>query len=700
MHVSLSGDGGKKMKKMKKMFYLVMTMICMHVMAYPIFSPPVSAAAQTLEVRNLSEPAGSLGGYDYSHNSKIINAIRNVEDKVDVTGFGINRDNLNNVYAYVVRMFPGMCSTPKWSCALDGNDVTEIRFTYSQDRQTVLARYQELDRVKEQVLALIDPQMTDMEKALLLHDFIISHCAYDYDNYLKEEEGTLKNLPEDDGTAYGVLVLGKGVCQGYAMAYAYLMQECGIRCLYVNSKTAEHAWNLAYLNGQWYHIDVTWDDPVWDQLGRVGHKWFAISTQTMLSYDEKKADFIITDIGGQVSLPASDQTYENGFWQHTDAAVHYYQNRWYYIDKDTFEICSYDFVTGQKKSIGNQKADKWKVWDERKIYSSSKAKTAALGSNFYYTTPNAVWRMDLDTQKQEQVFRADTSNGYLYGLGTIGCDLYYVLDKKPGPDGEQTYLPLHLNLAHAKDAHTWARADQIPATCIREGTIFNQCTKSGCTAVSKETVPIDEDAHDYVEEIKRASFHKNGSITKQCTNCKQIGSVQTIDAPETMKLSSFRFVYNQKVQKPSITILDQKGRKISRSAYRVSYDNEKSKYPGRYTVRVQFNGKYEGEISNEYQILPPKMKIEKAEGKKGAFRITWKPISGKLADGYEICYIPAGSDVQKIKHVSGTSSKQVTVKNLKKGTVYWVYLLAYKNTGEGKEPVYSIWTEGVAVTVL
>lgn len=689
------------MKKMKKMFYLMMTMICMYVMAYPIFSPSVSAAAQTLETQNQSEPAGSLDGYDCSHDSQIINAIRNAQDRVDVAGFGITKDNLNNVYAYLVKMFPGMCSAPKWRYILDGNDVTEIQFTYAQDRQTVLARYRELDRVKEQALAQIDPKMTDVEKALLLHDFIISRCSYDYDKYLQYKEGTLKNLPKDDSTAYGVLVLGKGVCQGYAMAYAYLMQECGIRCLIVNSNKAEHVWNLAYLNGQWYHIDTTWDDTVWDKLGYVGHKWFAISTETMLSYNEKKADFVVTDIGGAVSLPISDQTYENGFWQHTDAAVHYYQNCWYYIDKDTFEICAYDFGTGEIKRIINRKADKWQVWGEKKEYSISCAKTAALGKNFYYTTPNAVWRIDLDSKKQEQVFQADTGNGYVYGLGTIGSDLYYVLDKKPGPDGEQTYLPLHLNLAHEKDAHVWTKADEIPAICTREGAVINQCATNGCTAVSKEAVPIDKDAHDYVDELKRASFRKNGSITKQCRNCKQIVSVQTIDAPETMKCSSFQLVYNQKVQKPSVTILDKKGRQISRSSYRVSYDNENSKDPGRYTVRVQFSGQYEGGISNEYQIIPPKMKIEKAEGKKGAFRISWKAYKQKLADGYEICYIPAGnSEKQKIKHVSGTSSNQVTVKNLKKGTVYWVYLLAYKNTGEGKKPVYSKWSEGVCVTVL
>lgn len=688
-------------KRIRNILSFALAILCFTGMEYAICIAPVSAAQKTVAEETPTEPAGNLGGYDCTHDGTIKDAIRNAKDSVDVTNFGITKDNISRVHNYIIRTFPDLCSSPNWVYTSTGTNVTKLTFTYSQDRQSVLSKYRELKRVKDHILSGLDPQMTDVEKALALHDYIVSHCAYDSQNIPKADSGAHTGFPKDDATAYGILVRGTGICQGYSMAYAYLMQACGIPCIYVSSETANHAWNLAFLDGHWYHIDTTWDDPTWDKLGYVGHKLFAVSTKTMLAHCAKKSDFIATDKGGDVSLQAQDQTYETGFWQDTDAGIHYYKGQWYYIDKDTFDVCAYHFASKERKILFHKPEEKWKVWNKSNVYIQSLSKTAAFDKDFYYTTPDAVWKVDLENGREKKIFSIDTSDGYIYGLGTIGSELFYVQKKQPGGEGAETYLPLNRNVAHTGTGHKWAEADQIPPICTREGTVIYHCTKNGCMAVTKKSIPKDADAHEYYEELVHAYYKHNGSLTQICRNCKNIRSMQTIYAPKTMKFSSFSFTYNKKIQKPTITMLDNRGEKIPSSSYQLTYSNQKSRYPGRYTAHVRFHGQYRGGFSGEYWISPPGIKIQKTVSKKGAFTVSWKSYKNQLADGYEIYYVPAGSQGQeKIKTVSGASADNVTVKNLKSGTTVWVYLRTYKNAGKEKDPLRSAWSEGVAVRIL
>lgn len=62
-------------------------------------------------------------------------------------------------------------------------------------------------------------------------------------------------------SAYSALVNGKTVCAGYARAFQYLMQQLGIPCYYCTGYSGEnHAWNIIYLYGEYYNVDLTWDD--------------------------------------------------------------------------------------------------------------------------------------------------------------------------------------------------------------------------------------------------------------------------------------------------------------------------------------------------------------------------------------------------------------------------------------------------------
>ena len=135
------------------------------------------------------------------------------------------------------------------------------------------AAMEEADAVLEQV---VTAGMSDYDIAKALHDYLVLNCAYDYDNYLRN------TIPAESYTAEGALLEGTAVCSGYAKAYQLLMQRAGIPCEYVTGYAGgSHAWNVVQIDGEWYHVDTTWDDPVPDKAGYVRYDYFLKSDAYM-----------------------------------------------------------------------------------------------------------------------------------------------------------------------------------------------------------------------------------------------------------------------------------------------------------------------------------------------------------------------------------------------------------------------------------
>ena len=110
---------------------------------------------------------------------------------------------------------------------------------------------------------------TKYEKALWMHDWLISHADYDH---------TYTYYGPD-----GVLCLGTGVCQSYCIAYAYLMEAVGIPC--DMTANANHAWNMIELGGEWFFVDTTWDDPTDAYTGTGGierHLYFCVPQEVIV----------------------------------------------------------------------------------------------------------------------------------------------------------------------------------------------------------------------------------------------------------------------------------------------------------------------------------------------------------------------------------------------------------------------------------
>ncbi len=108
----------------------------------------------------------------------------------------------------------------------------------------------------------------DWDIALWLHDWLIYNANYDY--------SFTYYYPE------GVLLKGTGVCQSYAMAYELLLDEFSIENMLLTAPEMNHAWNLVKIDGEWCHVDCTWDDP--GEGGHECHTYFGM-TDKMIGAD-------------------------------------------------------------------------------------------------------------------------------------------------------------------------------------------------------------------------------------------------------------------------------------------------------------------------------------------------------------------------------------------------------------------------------
>lgn len=165
-------------------------------------------------------------------------------------------------------------------------------------------------KVNEILDKAIDEDMSQVQMALSLHDYIITHCEYDYRFF--------ENRDSANFYGYDALVDGLAVCEGYSRAYMDLLRRVGIPAVRVLSSSMDHTWNMVQLDGEWYHVDTTWDDPSFyeeDVEGHCSHDYFLISDGGMLDSKHNHNGWIRY-------YSCTDARYESGqFWNDNDSAI-------------------------------------------------------------------------------------------------------------------------------------------------------------------------------------------------------------------------------------------------------------------------------------------------------------------------------------------------------------------------------------------
>lgn len=243
---------------------------------------PVVVPEKTPELTD-EETQAQLGQPDIEGaTAALINAFRQMEEEIDLAQFNMETSAAQKL-AIEVSDFYG--ENPYYITMIHGRgtvgelvNVLEVWYQYTPEELSE-KRAQDAEQqaaVDAAIASCVTDDMSDYDIAKALHDYLVLNNEYDMRYYSG-------NVPAISYTAYGALVNHTSVCAGYALAYQALLEQAGIPCEYVTGMTTQgyHGWNIVQIDGEWYHVDTTWDDPVPDRAGYVRYDYFLKSDSAM-----------------------------------------------------------------------------------------------------------------------------------------------------------------------------------------------------------------------------------------------------------------------------------------------------------------------------------------------------------------------------------------------------------------------------------
>ena len=189
-----------------------------------------------------------LPAAERSELAHIYNALMRFDEDYTLTQ-ELTISDVERLMEYLNLIFPELIHCANGYSYLYSEDiVSRITFEYTMDRQEYADAMEAINERVSAVLAATQ-DLSEPQREIYVHDYIINTCDYEID-------------ANHSGDAYGALVLGKAKCDGYAKAFSLLMMSMGAECYTVSGSTDEgpHAWNVVLVDGEYYNVDVTWDD--------------------------------------------------------------------------------------------------------------------------------------------------------------------------------------------------------------------------------------------------------------------------------------------------------------------------------------------------------------------------------------------------------------------------------------------------------
>lgn len=250
----------------------------------------------------------------------------------DVKRYGIRKHPVSGLYRVTLWLNPSV-NVYAYEKLVDDTDMA------APDRKS-----QKLcDKSREILKEIIKKKMSDYGKEKAVHDYIVKNCTF-CQSARSETDGS-----GDIYTAYGCLVNGKGVCSAYSQAMYLLCRAAGLKAEIVTGRAQgePHSWNQVKLGGDWYNVDVTWDDPVMtdsDMDYGIQYGYFNVPDSAL----KKQGDHSYSGTGHRCRK--SDENY-------------YYQEKLVCSNLQDLEKKTGSAVKGSKKTVSFLVPDYDSSWD-------------------------------------------------------------------------------------------------------------------------------------------------------------------------------------------------------------------------------------------------------------------------------------------------------------------------------------------------
>lgn len=195
----------------------------------------------------------------------------------DVQKIANNQEQLSNINNYV-HPYNGFAHI---ETKYDTLGKVTINIIHSYNKEQITAINEQVDILYNE---LVKSDATLEDNIRSIHDYIINHTKYDT---LRSDQN-ITDYQSD--IAYGPLFEGYAVCGGYTDLMELFLEKLHVKSYKVSSN--DHIWNVIQMGGSWYHLDLTWDDPVADDGNNyLEHSFFLIDTKKLLELEKTQHSF-------------------------------------------------------------------------------------------------------------------------------------------------------------------------------------------------------------------------------------------------------------------------------------------------------------------------------------------------------------------------------------------------------------------------
>ena len=190
----------------------------------------------------------------------------------------LTHDELNKMYAALLYDNPELFFLSSETIMRTLNNRAYLYPDYRMDISDYNAMYSKCSEIAAQIADAARAGKTAFDRERAVHDRLIASCAY------TDDEANIYK-----GTIYGALCGGEAACEGYAKTAKLLLDLLDIPCFVVHgnstppgSRTQSHMWNAVQLDGEWYYLDLTWDDPVLEKGGEIiSYSYFNVTEEAL-----------------------------------------------------------------------------------------------------------------------------------------------------------------------------------------------------------------------------------------------------------------------------------------------------------------------------------------------------------------------------------------------------------------------------------
>ena len=221
-----------------------------------------------------------MNGKEKQFYGLLKSAVISCKNLVDVSDIGITTDDavlaiyrfradypqyfwLSHSFAFTYNGYNNTVSSV-YLLYTDGTSADTLEETYGNtyrvninaDRQKIVQRQKEVNAQIESIISEINADWSDYRKEKYIHDYVAANMTYDSD--AAEEPYINGDILKPAFDIYGAFINKTGVCEAYSKMFQVLCYSVGINANQVTG--VGHMWNVVLLDGEWYQVDVTWDD--------------------------------------------------------------------------------------------------------------------------------------------------------------------------------------------------------------------------------------------------------------------------------------------------------------------------------------------------------------------------------------------------------------------------------------------------------